>query len=111
MVHVVLKIPIIQYHKIRSFKNFDENKFINDMKSTPWDIVKKKNIFDDVKDIVETWSCLFSDIVDKHLPLRKHRVKRKHQPKWLNADIIEAFKTRDRFKSLNKSRTIQNVEK
>ena len=75
----------------RSFKNFDENKFIDDLKSTPWDIVK----------IVETWSSLFSDIVDKHLPLRKHCVKRKHQPKWLSADIIEAFKTRDRFKSLN----------
>ena len=84
----------------RSFKNFDENKFIDDLKSTPWDIVK---IFDDVNDIVETWSNLFSDIVDKHLPLRKHRVKRKHQPKWLHvsADIIEAFKKRDRFKSLN----------
>ena len=53
----------------RSFKNFNENKFIDDLKSTPWDTVK---IFDDVNDFVETWSSLFSDIVDKHLPLRKH---------------------------------------
>ena len=82
----------------RSFKNFDENKFINDLQSTPWDVIK---IFDDVNDIVETWSTLFCDIVDKHLPLRKHRVKRKQQPKWLTANIIDAFKTRDRFKSVN----------
>ena len=82
----------------RSFKNFDENKFIDDLKSTPWDIIK---VFDDVNDIVETWSNLFCEIVDKHLPLRQHRVKRKQQPKWLTADIIDAFKTRDRFKSLN----------
>lgn len=68
------------------------------MQSTPWDVIK---IFDDVNDIVGTWSTLFCDIVDKHLPLRKHRVKRKQQPKWLTADIIEAFKTRDRFKSVN----------
>ena len=82
----------------RSFKNFDENKFIDDLKSTPSDIIK---VFDDVNDIVETWSNLFCEIVDKHLPLRQHRVKRKQQPKWLTADIIDAFKTRDRFKSLN----------
>ena len=82
----------------RSFKNFDENKFIDDLKSTPWDIIK---VFDDVNDIVETWSNLFCEIVDKHLPLRQHRVKRKQQPKWLTADINDAFKTRDRFKSLN----------
>ena len=80
----------------RSFKNFDENKFIDDLKSTPWDILK---VFDDVNDIVEIWSSLFSDIVDKHLPLRKHHDKCKNQPKWLSADIIEVFKTRDKFKS------------
>ena len=82
----------------RSFKNFDETKFIDDLKSTPWDIIK---VFDDVNDIVETWSNLFCEIVDKHLPLRQHRVKRKQQPKWLTADIIDTFKARDRFKSLN----------
>ena len=82
----------------RSFKNFDENKFIDELQSTPWDIIK---VFDDVNDIVETWSSLFCDIVDKHLPLRQHRVKRKQQPKWLTADIIDAIKTRDRFKSLD----------
>ena len=41
------------------------------------------------------------DIVEKHLPLRKHRGKHKQQPKWLTADIIDAFKIRDRFKSVN----------
>ena len=82
----------------RSFKNFDQNKFIDDLKSTPWDIIK---VFDDVNDIAETWSTLFCETVDKHLPLRQHRVKHKQQPKWLTADIIDAFKTRDRFKSLN----------
>ena len=82
----------------RSYKNFDENKFIDELQSTPWDIIK---VFDDVNDIVETWSSLFCDIVDKHLPLRQHRVKRKQQPKWLTADIIDAIKTRDRFKSLD----------
>lgn len=82
----------------RSFKHFNENSFVNDLKSTPWDIVK---VFDDTNDSVEIWSSLFSDIINKHLPLRKHRVKRKQQPKWLTANIIDAIKTRDRFKSIN----------
>ena len=78
--------------------NFNEHNFINDLKSTPWDVIK---VFDDTNDIVETLSSLFSDIVDKHLPSKKHRVKRKQQPKWLTVDIIDAIKTRDRFKSIN----------
>ena len=82
----------------RFLKNFDERKLIDDLKSTHWDIIK---VFDDVNDIFDTWSDLFCDIVvDKHLPLQQHHVKRKQLPKWLSADIIEAFKTRDWFKSL-----------
>ena len=56
---------------------------------------------DDTNDIVERWSSLFLDIIDKHLPLKQHRVKCKQQPKWLNGEIIEAIKTRDRYKSIN----------
>ena len=33
--------------------------------------------------------------------MKQHRVKRKQQPKWLNGEIIEAIKTRDRYKSIN----------
>lgn len=40
-------------------------------------------------------------IIDKHLPLKTHRVKNKQQPKWITPEIIEAIKTRDRYKSLN----------
>ena len=38
-------------------------------------------MFDDTNDADETWSSLFLDVVDKHLPLKQHRVKRKQQPK------------------------------
>ena len=96
MVHVVSKIVVKNI--ISSFKSFDEKKIIDDPKSTPLYIIK---VFDDVNDIVDTWYDLFCDIVDKHLPLRQHHVKRKQQPKWLTADIIDAFKTRDRLTSLN----------
>lgn len=82
----------------RSFKNFNETEFINDLKSAPWDIIK---LFDDTNDIVDSWSSIFLDIIDKHLPLKQHRVKHKQQPKWLTGEIIDAIKTRDRYKSIN----------
>ena len=58
-------------------------------------------MFDDTNDVVETWSSLFLDIADKHLPLKQHRVKRQQQPKWLTGKIIDAIRTCDRYKSIN----------
>lgn len=82
----------------RSYKNFKEQEFLNELQSSPWDVIK---VFDNVNDVVETWSSMFMEIVNRHLPLKKHRVKHKHQPKWLTSEIIEAMKTRDHYKSLN----------
>lgn len=41
----------------RSFKNFDEAKFIADLQAVPWEIIK---LFDDVNDILEVWADLLS---------------------------------------------------
>lgn len=92
--------PKLSHHTItyRSFKSFNEQMFINDLQSAPWDTIK---IFEDINDTLETWSSMFLEIVDKHLPLKTLRVKYKQQPKWLTPDIIDAMKIRDRYKSLN----------
>ena len=58
-------------------------------------------MFDDTIDVVETWSSLFLDIADKLGPLKQHRVKRQQQPKWLTCEIIDAIRTRERYKSIN----------
>ena len=92
--------PKFTHHTIsyRSFKNFNEQTFKSDLQDAPWDLIK---VFDDTNDVVDTWSHMFLSIVDKHLPLKSHRVKYKQQPKWMNPEIIDAIKTRDRYKSLN----------
>ena len=82
----------------RSYKNFDEQKFLSELQSIPWDVIK---VFEDVNDILDAWSSMFMEIVNRHLPLKKHRVRYTQQPKWLTSDIIEAIRTRDRYKSLN----------
>ena len=81
----------------RSFKNFDETKFINDLRAVPWDLIK---LFDETDDILEAWTDLFLQVVDKNTPIKQHRVKHKTQPEWLTPDILDAMKTRDRHKSL-----------
>ncbi|MCG8048691.1 MAG: endonuclease/exonuclease/phosphatase family protein, partial [Candidatus Thiodiazotropha endolucinida] len=81
----------------RSFKNFNEENFKNDLRLIPWDIVK---MFDDPNDALDTWSRLFLDVVNKHIPIKQHRVKHKTQPQWLTPEIIEAIKNRDRFKAI-----------
>ena len=81
----------------RSFKDFDEAKFISDLQSVPWDLIK---LFDDTNDILETWTDLFLETVDKNVPIRQHRVKHKNQPQWITPHILDAIKSRDRYKSL-----------
>ena len=41
----------------RSFKDFDETKFANDLLSAPWDTIKP---FDDKDDVLEAWVRSFS---------------------------------------------------
>ena len=81
----------------RSFKTFDELKFVEDLQSVPWDTIK---LFDDTDDILEAWLDLFLQVVDKHVPLKQHRVRHKNQPQWLSSEILDAMKCRDRHKSL-----------
>ena len=92
--------PKFTHHTISycSFKNFNEQTFTSDLQDAPCDVIK---VFVDTNDVVDTWSHMFLSIVDKHLPLKSDRVKYKQQPKWMSPKIIDAIKTRDRYKSLN----------
>lgn len=94
-----MQVTKITHHtiKYRSFKKFEETKFIEDLQAIPWDV---DNIFEDVDDALETWYSLLFEVIDKPIPLKHHRVKRKNQPTWLTTEIIEGIKVRDRFKAL-----------
>lgn len=81
----------------RSFKDVNVAYFSADLQSVPWDTIK---LFEDTDDILEAWSDLFLQVVDKHMPVKQHRVKYKNQPQWFTPKILEAIKSRDRHKSL-----------
>ena len=43
---------------------------------------------------------MFSDVIDKHVPLKQHRVKKIKQPEWLTSEIIDSIKTRDHYEAI-----------
>lgn len=79
----------------RSFKSFDENNFISDLLQVPWEIIGS---FDSLDEIVETWNTMFLEVINKHAPLKAHRVKRKRQPDWVTPEILDYIKERNKCK-------------
>ena len=57
----------------RSFKHFD------DLRQIPWEIL---DTFDDVNECIQVWNMLFLEIVNKHVPLKQHRVRKDHPPDY-----------------------------
>lgn len=79
----------------RSVKNFDETAFVRDLIHVPWEIL---DTFDDVNDCVQIWNELFLEVVDRHAPLKQHRVRKNHQPDWLTPEILDTMKERNKYK-------------
>ena len=79
----------------RSFRNFEENRFLNDLYSVPWEIIEQ---FDNLDDIVSSWNALLLDVLDRHAPIRHHRIKKKYRPDWLTPEIMDLMKERNKCK-------------
>ena len=81
--------------KYRSFKSFDEIAFLNDLLAVPWSEIE---MFNDIDESLEAWYSLFIKTVDKHAPIKTHRIKNDIQPDWINPDILDKMKQRDKLK-------------
>ena len=47
---------------------------------------------------LEAWYSLFIKTVNKHAPIKTHRIKNDIQPDWINPDILDKMKQRDKLK-------------
>ena len=47
---------------------------------------------------VMTWKSLFLEVLDKHAPIKSHRVKKKYQPDLLSPEILHCMKERNKCK-------------
>ena len=81
--------------KYRSFKHFDEINFLHDLQLVPWSNIDE---FENMDDKLEAWYAFFTDTINKHAPVKTHRIKNHIQPDWLTADILDKMKERDKLK-------------
>ena len=78
----------------RSFKNFNESSFLNDLNSKDWENVEQLSDPNEMWDVLKT---LFMDCLDKHAPLRHKRIGKKQSP-WISSDLLSKMRQRDFLK-------------
>ena len=83
-----------KYIETRDMKNYDPNLFRHDLKNAHWDLL---NISDDPNDMLYSWEKLYLEVLDKHAPLRKRRVRNRPSP-WLTPQVKNLMYRRDYLK-------------
>ena len=64
-------------------RQFDIDKFLNDLKTVPWSTAY---IYDDVDDLWHHWAKLYNEVLDKHAPIKKKWVRGDQLP-WITPQI------------------------
>ena len=84
------KALVIEY---RTMRQFDIHKFLNDLKTVPWSTAY---IYDDVDDLWHHWAKLYNEVLDKHAPMKKKRVRGDQLP-WITPQIQREISRRNRL--------------
>ena len=94
--------PVLNVHSsivYRCFKQFDERAFFMDLHVIPFE---NEYSFSDPNVALSHWIDLFLDVINKHAPLKKKRVKHQTLPPWLNTDIKQAMLLRNKRRKQKK---------
>ena len=78
----------------RQFKFFDSSAFIEDIKDTPFHFA---TLLDNPNEMWDVWKSLFLEVVNKHAPIRKRKVRSTYSP-WLTPEIKRKMRQRDYLK-------------
>ena len=79
---------IIEY---RSYRTYDKSAFVNDLKEVDWDMVIRS---DNINSAVNYWNEMFLNIINRHAPLKRTRVKGIQIP-WMTPNLNQAMRDRD----------------
>ena len=92
--------------KYRSFKNFEEKQFLEDLNRCKWSSINENNKIDNNLDI---WYDLFVETINKHLPVKTKQAKRVKQPDWITQDILQCMRERDHKKTAGNLTEYKNL--
>lgn len=99
-IYTVLKLkrqrPKPVYITTRSFKNYQQNAFLRDISMVLWCLV---DCFDDIDDSLYAFHTLFNEVLDKHAPIRKVKIRGRPSP-YIPDKIRELMKSRDRWRKI-----------
>ncbi|KAL9986310.1 hypothetical protein ACROYT_G000444 [Oculina patagonica] len=68
----MLKRPKAREIEYRSMRQFNDEAFLSELNEVPWE---SAYIFDDVDDLWDHWAKFYNEVLDKHAPLKKKRVR------------------------------------
>ena len=98
----------------RSYKNFCEADFVQDLQRAP---LHKAGIFDDIDDSYWAYETLVREIVDEHAP-QKQKYPKKESPPFMNSELRRAiykkkmlFNKHKKYKGKNKLGKLQKTKK
>ena len=80
----------------RTIKNYDPERFCDDLHSTPFDVTY---IFEDIDDIHWAWSYLLCSVLENHAPIKRKTANREHVS-FMTRELLEAIRKRNKLKRL-----------
>ena len=87
----------VSFVETRSLSNYDKNLFLADLQSIDW-----TDVFDgctnDPDRMADTFSCIFSSVLDVHAPLKRRRISKKSTP-WFTPQVKQLMRERDQLKT------------
>ena len=83
--------PPVKFVTTRHLHKCDPSDIIPDLSKAPWQVLET---FDDLDDVVEAWNVLFLEILNRHAPAQKIRVRAKSLP-WVDDELRVLMRQRD----------------
>ena len=94
-----------KYMNYRSFNNFNEEKFNNDLIMS--DLQKIEHI-DNPNEALSSLYTIINHTLEIHAPIKSKRIKRAVQPEWYSKDILNASKLRNLYHNQKTGHSIKS---
>ena len=78
----------------RQFKHLNRGKFLSDLNQLPWANV---DLYSDLSEMWRVWKEMFLGCVDKHVPRKSKRIRKKRSP-WTTRELLSKIRKRDFLK-------------